>query len=159
MKKLFAIVATTLISVTHAVVVRKSLHPELVYLLAQAISEEHSGAGVFQRAGDFPTLTDPEFPIAQSAIDFYKNGPPFLNKYLPSWIVPHVQRLLALLVAAGAIVFPVFSFAPKLFKSFVEFRLGSMYRRLRAIEARLQKDAAASDVSLLETDLSGIEAS
>jgi hypothetical protein len=65
----------SLIADTQAVLARKTLHPELIYLLAQAISEEHRGAGVFQKAGDFPTVTDPEFPVAQNALDFYKNGP------------------------------------------------------------------------------------
>lgn len=44
-----------LIASTNVVVVRKDLHPQLVYLLAQTLSEEHGGAGIFQRAGDFPT--------------------------------------------------------------------------------------------------------
>jgi hypothetical protein len=52
----------SLIAVTHAVVIRKNLHPELISLLAQAISEEHGGAGVFQRAGDFPRRPIRNFP-------------------------------------------------------------------------------------------------
>jgi TRAP-type uncharacterized transport system substrate-binding protein len=147
----------SLIAITTAVVVHKSLHPGLVYLLAQALVEEHSGAGVFHRAKEFPTQTDPEFPMADGAVDFYKNGLPLLERYLPIWIVPHIQRLLAALIAGGAIVFPLFSFAPKLFKSFVEYRLGSMYRRLREIEASLQKNVTASEVTALEAELASID--
>ena len=94
----------SLIADTQADVVRKNLHPELVYLLAQALSKEYSAAGIFQRAGEFPTVTDPEFPVAQNALDFYKNGPSFLNRYLPFWMVSHVQRLFAVLLAAEVIV-------------------------------------------------------
>lgn len=147
----------SLIADTQAVVVRKNLHPELIYLLAKALSEEHNAAGIFQRAGDFPTVTDPEFSVAQTALDFYKNGPPLLNKYLPSWIVPPAQRLFALLLATGAIVFPVFSLAPKLFKSFIEYRLGSMYRRLRTIEESLQNAASVAEVSTHEAELARID--
>jgi hypothetical protein len=60
-------------------------------------------------------------------------------------------------LAGGAIAFPLFSFAPKLFRSFVEYRLGSMYRRLRAIEASLQKCASPSEVSALETELENVD--
>jgi hypothetical protein len=88
----------SLIGITIAVVVRKSLHPGIVNLLAQTLAEEHSGGGVFQRAGEFPTQTDPEFPMAERAVEFYKNGPPLLNRYLPFWIVPHVLRLFAVYV-------------------------------------------------------------
>jgi hypothetical protein len=42
--------------------------------LAQAIVEVHGRPGIFQQAGEFPTLTDPEYPLAHSARDFYKNG-------------------------------------------------------------------------------------
>ena len=33
------------------------------------------------------------------------------NKYLPHWMVPHVQRLLAALVVGRAIAFPLFGVA------------------------------------------------
>jgi hypothetical protein len=39
-------------------------------LLAQTLKEEHSTAGIFQRAGEFPTQTDPEFPMAEEALDY-----------------------------------------------------------------------------------------
>jgi hypothetical protein len=139
------------------VLVRNDLHPSHISLLAQALKETHNKRGLFQQAGEFPTQTDPEFPMAEGAVDFYKNGLPLLYKYLPHWVVPHVQRLLAALLAGGAIAFPLFSFAPKLFRSFVEYRLGSMYRRLRAIEASLQKCASPSQVSALETELENVD--
>ncbi len=50
-----------LIASTNVVVVRKGLHPELIYLLAQTLQQVHGNAGVFQKAGDFPTQTDRNF--------------------------------------------------------------------------------------------------
>jgi uncharacterized protein len=147
----------SLIAVTHAVVVRENLHPELISLLAQAMSEEHGGAGVFQRAGDFPTVTDPEFPVAQNAIDFYKNGPSLLDRYLPFWITNYAKRIIALMATVIVIVLPLFSYAPKLYRWIVEYRLGSMYRRLRVIEASLQKCTSPSEVSALEAELESVD--
>ena len=147
----------SLIAVTHAVVVRKNLHPELISLLAQAISEKHAGAGVFQRAGDFPTQTDPEFPVAQNAIDFYKNGPSFLDRYLPFWITNYAKRIIALLATVIVIVLPLVSYAPKLYRWLVEYRLGSIYRRLRVIEASLQNCTSPSEVSALEAELESVD--
>jgi len=60
----------SLIALTTAVVVRKSLHPALVYILAQALAEEHRAAGFLNRAGEFTTQTDPEFPMAERAVQF-----------------------------------------------------------------------------------------
>ena len=141
---------------TNAVLVRNDLHPAHISLLAQALFETHDKPGLFQRTGEFPTQTDPEFPMAESARDFYKNGPPFLNKYLPFWIVPHIQRLLAVLLAAGVIVYPLFNFAPKLYQWFLQDRVRKLYRRLRIIEEALQKELAASQVVALQTDLENV---
>jgi NMT1-like family len=73
-----------LIASPNAVLVRKDIHPAFINLLAQAIIGEHGRPGVFQKAGEFPTQTDPEYPMSASAVDFYKNGPSFLNKYCPT---------------------------------------------------------------------------
>jgi TRAP-type uncharacterized transport system substrate-binding protein len=145
-----------LIAITTSVVVHKTLHPALVFLLAQTLAEEHSAGGVFHRATEFPTQTDPEFPMAEGAVDFYKNGPSFLHRYLPFWMVPHVQRLLAVLLAAGVIVYPLFNFAPKLYQWFLKDRMNKLYRRLRVVEQELQAELTAPQVVALQTDLENI---
>ena len=89
----------------NVVLVRKDIHPALIDLLAQAIVEAHGKPGIFKRPR-FPTLTDPEYPVAPSARDFYKNGPSFLNRYLPFWMTSYAQRIIAVLVAVIAIVLP-----------------------------------------------------
>ena len=101
-----------LIATTTAVVVRTTLHPELIYLLAQTLQEAHRGAGVFRREGEFPTMTDPEFVVADEAREFYKNGPSLLQQYLPFLMINYAKRLAAIIVAAVAIVIPVFTYAP-----------------------------------------------
>jgi TRAP transporter TAXI family solute receptor len=146
-----------LIGTTNAVVVRKDLHPHIVHLLLQALSEEHKKAGLFERAGEFPTAADPDFVVAESAVDFYKNGSSFLYRHLPFWMVTHVQRLLAVSIAAAAIFLPLFNYVPRMFRWFVSERLISMYRRLRTIEEGLQKEITALEVSALEADLEIID--
>jgi hypothetical protein len=108
-----------LIASTNVVVVRKDLHPELIDLLAQTLQEVHGSAGVFQKVGEFPTQTDPEYPVAEQARDFYKNGPSFLQRYLPFWMINDAKRIIAVLVAALAIVIPLFSFAPRIYAWFL----------------------------------------
>jgi hypothetical protein len=126
-------------------------------LLAQAIVEEHGKPGVFQQAGEFPKLLDPEYPMAESALDFYKNGPSFLNKYLPFWIVSHAQRLLVLLLTIVAIILPLNSYLPRLYGWFVKSYMAKLYRRLRAIETKLQTEVTAPQVTTLQTELESID--
>jgi hypothetical protein len=114
-------------STTNSVLVRNDLHPAHIILLAQALKETHNNRGLFQQAGEFPTQTDPEFPMAEGAVEFYKNGLPFLDKYLPHWVVPHVLRLFAVLFAGGAIIFPLSHFVPKLYQWFLQDRMRKLY--------------------------------
>ena len=46
---------------------RKEVHPAIVDLLAVAISQAHGMPGLFHKVGEFPTETDPEYPISQGA--------------------------------------------------------------------------------------------
>jgi TRAP-type uncharacterized transport system substrate-binding protein len=147
----------SLIATTQAVLIKKDLHPELIYLLAQAMLEEHSTAGVLQRAGEFPAMIDPEFPVAQTAIDFYKNGPSFLNRYLPFWMISHVQRLIASLFAIVAIILPLINYVPKFLRWLIRERIRLLYRRLRLIERELLRATSADQVTELQVDLEKIE--
>lgn len=147
----------TLIASTNVVVARQGLHPELMYLLAQTMQEEHSRAGIFQRAGDFPTQTDPEFPIAEEARDFYKDGPSFLQRYLPFWMINYAKRVAAILVTAIAIVIPLFTYAPRFYAWLQRAQLIRLYRRLRAVNARLKKELTAADGVALQGDLEDID--
>lgn len=145
-----------LIATTNVVVVHKDLHPELIYLLAETLQEEHSGAGVFQRAGEFPTANDPEFEVAEEARDYYRNGPSFLHRYLPFWIVNLTKRAVAVLVTAFAIVIPLMTYAPKLYQWLLHGYLQKLYRRLRAIERAMRTELSARQVEALQTDLENI---
>jgi len=145
-----------LIATTNVVVVHKDLHPELIYLLAQTLQEEHSGAGVFQRAGEFPTVNDPEFEVAEEARDYYRNGPSFLHRYLPFWIVNLTKRAVAVFVTAFAIVIPLLTYTPKLYQWLLHGYLKKLYRRLRAIEGTLRTELTAPQIEVLQTDLENI---
>jgi len=146
-----------LIANTNTVLVRKTLHPELVYLLAQTLQEEHNGAGIFQRAGDFPTATNPEFPVAEGALDYYRNGPSFLQRYLPFWMINYAKRVAAILVAAVAIIIPLFTYTPRLYAWFVNLRLAKLYRRIRLVNSHLKSELTADQLVALQGDLENID--
>ena len=137
-----------IIATTNVVLVRKELHPAVIDLLVQTMLEAHNEPGLFQKVGDFPTQTDPEFPVALSARDFYKNGPSFLNRYLPFWMTNYAQRTIAVLAAVTAIMLPLFHYLPLLYKWNMRRRLLYWYDRLKSLEASI--DAHPSDRHLAE---------
>lgn len=145
-----------LVSTTNVVLVHKDVHPTVIDLLARAIVEAHSRPGLFQKVGDFPTQTDPEFPIAQSARDFYKNGPSVLNQYLPFWMTSYAQRVIAVVVAAIAIVVPVFNYAPKVYLWFIRERVRRLYRRLRLVDKELTTELSPSAARAVQIEIDSI---
>jgi len=147
----------TIVATTLNVMVRKDFHPALIALLAQAMVETHNRPGIFQQAGEFPTLTDPEYPVSDIARDFYKDGPSFLNRYLPFWMTSYAKRTIAVLVTAFAIVLPLFNYVPKLYRWFIRERVLKLYRRLRIIEQGLHTELTTSQVIGLQQDLENIE--
>ena len=145
-----------LIGTTTKVLIRSDLHPQIIQLLLQTMVEAHSGPDIFQRSGEFPNIADTEYPVAQSARDFYKNGPSFLNRYLPFWMTSYVERTVAVLVAVIAIGLPVFSYAPKLYLWFIRDRVRKLYRRLRIVDKALLTELTPPQVQTLQNDLDSI---
>jgi hypothetical protein len=137
--------------------IRRGLHPAIVQLLARTMKEEHDGPGLFQRAGEFPTSVDPEFPVSQIAVDYYKNGPSLLPRYLPFWMTIYAQRTIAFLIASIAIILPIFGFAPRLYAWFVQQRLRGLYRRLRVVENTLKADLTTPEVEALKNELADLD--
>ena len=147
---------TALVATTNVLLARKDIHPAVVDLLAQTTLQAHSTPGLFRKVGEFPTETDPEYPISQGARDFYRNGPSFLNRYLPFWMTNYAQRFLAVLVAVIAIVVPVFNYAPKLFLWLIRDRVRRLYRRLRMVDKALLSETNPAQMQILHSELENI---
>jgi TRAP transporter TAXI family solute receptor len=145
-----------LIGTTNVVLVRKDLHPAIIDLLAQAMTAVHSAPGLFQHLNEFPNLADPEYSIADEAREFFKNGPSFLNRYLPFWVTNYVKRAAAVLLTAIA-VFPLLSYGPRIYRWFVEYRLLKLYKRLRSIERHLKDNIAIKDVEELKAQVESLD--
>jgi TRAP transporter TAXI family solute receptor len=120
---------------TSKVLVRSDVHPEIVQLLLQTMVEVHGGRGIFQRSGEFPNSTDTEYPVAPAAIDFYKNGPSFMQRHVPLWLSVHAQRAIAVLVAAIALGLPTARLLPLAYNWITRRRLFYWYAQLKALEA------------------------
>jgi TRAP-type uncharacterized transport system substrate-binding protein len=138
-----------LLGTTSKVLVRSDLHPEIVQLLLQAMVKVHGTRAVFQQSNEFPNSTDTEFPVAPAAIDFYKNGPSFMQRHLPLWLSVHAQRAIAVLVAAIAIGFPLVRLLPLAYNWIARRRLFYWYAKLKALEASF--DADPKDMHLAES--------
>lgn len=136
---------TDLLAPMATLVVREDIHPALIDLLMQAMSEAHGGSGIFQRAGDFPrpTVTSgADFPLSPEAQRYYKSGKPWLQRFLPFWAATLVDRMVVLLIPIFAVLIPVLKIAPGLYNWRVKSRIYKRYGELKFIEAEVEADAA-----------------
>lgn len=131
---------TVLLSTTANVVVRDDLHPALVSLLLQAMSEVNGKTGFFQRAGEFPSYKDHSFVLADEAQRYYKSGPPFLQRYLPFWIAVLVERLFVLIVPLVVLLLPLLKVAPSIYSWRVRSKIFRCYGDLKFLENDLRQN-------------------
>jgi hypothetical protein len=129
-----------LLASTATLAVREDTHPALVDLLMQAMSEVHSGPGVFQRPGEFPRAANTDFPLSPEAARYYKSGTPLLQRYLPFWAATLVDRMVVMLIPLIAVLIPVLKIAPGLYNWRIKSRIYQRYGELKFIEAEVEAD-------------------
>ena len=130
----------TLIAPKTSLIVRKSLHPALQYLLQQAAIEIHSGPGAFHRSGQFPAPEVTDLPLSEETRHLYKSGPSLLQQYLPFWAATLVDRMIVMLVPLIAVLIPLVKFAPALYAWRVRSRIYRRYGELKFLEAEIDAD-------------------
>ena len=145
-----------LIAPITSLIAREGTHPALVQLLVQAATRIHSKPGWIAQAGQFPTPEHPEYPLAPEAERFYKNGAPFLQRYLPFWLANLIDRMWVVLFSIIAVMIPLSRIVPPLYKFRIRRRIFRWYRQLREIEAQLESGQLSS-INLLD-ELAKLEA-
>lgn len=123
-----------LIAPTATLVARADLHPALLELFVHSAARIHGGTGWFQKRGEFPTSSYTEIPVANAAERYYKNGPSFLQRYLPFWLGNLFERMWVVIVALGALLIPLSRVLPPLYVWKVRSRIYRWYGQLRAVE-------------------------
>lgn len=156
---------TALVATKTGLIVKESLHPAIVSLLAEAVLVVHTRpqfdangeAKLFQTVGEFPIAADPEFPLADDARRVYKSGPSFLQRYLPFWLASFLERMTIMLVPLIGLLIPATRIAPSIYPWLVRRRIFRWYRELRKVEAGLGKRATSEQLMQKMSDLDHID--
>jgi hypothetical protein len=127
-----------LIAPTAPLVAREGLHPALVDEFVKSATEIHGGAGWFSQQGQFPSPKYTEIPVSREAAKYYRDGPPFLQRYLSFWLANLFDRLWVVVVALAALVIPLSKIVPPLYVWRIRSRVYRWYGQLRAVEQALE---------------------
>ena len=126
-----------LLSPTTNLIVRKDLHPALVYLLLKASVEIYGGSSWVNKAGEFPTITKQDDPISEQAQRFYKSGGSWLYAYLPFWAAAFVERMSLILIPVGVIIMPLIGITPWFYTWRNRSKYYPLYRELKKLETEI----------------------
>ena len=131
---------TVLLTTTANLVIRDDVHPALVSLLMQAMTEVNGKGGYFQKAGEFPAYKDQSLPLSEEAKRYYASGPPFLQRYLPFWVAVLVERLIVMIVPLFILLLPLLKLAPSIYAWRVRSKVFRCYGDLKYLESELRQD-------------------
>ncbi len=146
-----------LIATTTTLLARRHVHSALKELFSQASLKLHGNAGWFNRAHEFPSVANLEFPLAKEAERTIRNGVPLLQRYLPFSLANLVERMWLALGIIIALLLPLSRIVPPLYEFRIRSRVFRWYGQLRAIEERLDSQHPESRQELLD-ELKRLEA-
>jgi TRAP-type uncharacterized transport system substrate-binding protein len=146
-----------LITTRGNLIVRADLHPALQFLLLGAATQIHSVPSIIGRETRFPAAEAVDLPLSDQAVQFYKSGRPFLQRYLPFALAVQIQRLLFLLIPLVGIVYPVIRLLPSLYDWLMRHRVYRLYRALKLLERDLAKSRTEERIQEVEERLEGVE--
>ena len=148
---------TVLLAATANLVARDDFHPALVSLLLQAATLSQSTGSLFEQSGSFPNSNNLEFPLDDDARRFYKNGPPFLQRYLPFWTASLIDRLKIMLVPLLTLLLPLGKIMPPAYRWRVRKKIYRWYRELQALDTSSPASQSGATLELLLHKLDKLE--
>jgi TRAP transporter TAXI family solute receptor len=146
-----------LVASTTSLLAGAKTHPAILQLFAQTATDLHGGGGWFSRAREYPSLEHSEVPLSPEAVRAIKNGPPFLQRYLPFWLANLVERMWLAMGLILALALPLSRVVPPLYAFRIRSRVFRWYAQLRSIEQRSQENDGPQQLSELLEQLDALE--
>jgi TRAP-type uncharacterized transport system substrate-binding protein len=128
--------------------------PSLADLLLQAATEIHGGATPFSARGEFPKPETAPFTLNRAAENFYTNGLPKLQRYVPFRLATWINRFFTAAVAIGSVGLTLVKILPVLISLPFRRNIRRGYDDLRAIEVSA---ATGTDDKTLLAELAKVD--
>ena len=141
-----------LLATTTALLAREQTHPALRQLFAQAAQGQHSEAGWFNGAREFPNTRTSELPVSPEGDRAINGTPPAWARYLPFWAGNLLERMWLVVGGLLVLMLPLSRVVPPLYNFRVRSRVFRWYARLREVEAKLETGTGEYDGLLEELD-------
>jgi uncharacterized protein len=124
----------TLVAASATLVVHKDLHPAIAFLLMDVAADIHKAPTIASGLREFPSEKSLDFPQSAESQRYFKNGRPFLQRYLPFWLANLLERLAITVLPALAIIVPLVRLLPKLFAWRKKARILRLYHEIEHLD-------------------------
>ncbi|WP_456447892.1 TAXI family TRAP transporter solute-binding subunit [Thiolapillus sp.] len=128
-----------LLAATSELVIQEDLHPAIVALMMQVLDKVHRDAGWFSGEGEFPSPRHISFPLSAEAERFYRDGPPFLQRFLPFWAASLLDRTKIMILPLLGLLLPLFRVVPPLYRWRMRARIYRWYEELQEVDRNILK--------------------
>ncbi|MDP3190213.1 TAXI family TRAP transporter solute-binding subunit [Rhodoferax sp.] len=141
-----------LVASTTSLLAHSNTHPAILQLFAQTATQLHGGASWFSRAREYPSLEHSEVPISPEAQRAIKNGPPFLQRYLPFWLANLIERVWLAMGLIIVLALPLSRIVPPLYAFRIRSRVFRWYAELRDVEQRHETGSTSASELVEQLD-------
>jgi hypothetical protein len=128
-------------------VANEKLHPALIDLFMQSASKIHGRATLFGSGKKYPSADNLDFPLSREAKRFYKNGPSFLQRFLPFWAASLVDRLKVMLLPLIALAIPLMKVLPPTYRWRMRSKIYRWYDELHDLDQYVSRNPTSQVIA------------
>lgn len=129
----------TLLAAVAMLVAQEDIALDWERLLLTTAVAVHGEGGLLETRGEFPSSQYVDIPISSDALAYLEHGSTGLDRFLPLWIASRLEWMLFVIVPLLIVIYPLLRGGPVAFASFTRFRIYRGYKRLRRIDAGINR--------------------
>lgn len=148
-----------LLAPTANLVVRDDMHAAIKFLFLLAADKVHSKGDIFAQPEAFPNDEALLFPLSDEAASYYKNGPPFLMRFLPYSLAINMERLKILLIPLLTLLYPLFKVTPPAYRWQIRRRIFKWYKHLKELDQEAYDITTREDAERMLEQLENLDRS
>ncbi|NJS35912.1 MAG: hypothetical protein HC765_04860 [Brachymonas sp.] len=128
--------------------IHESMHPALQRTLLDVASQLHETASFLQRQGEFPSITDVDFPASLAALATLRDDKPWLEQLLPYGWAQLAQWLFFACLPILLLTFFVLAWIPSWFEWRINALLQNFYGELKFLETEIDPVASERPIEI-----------
>ncbi len=146
-----------LIAPAATLVTNGDLHPALTDLMMQITATVHKDSTILTSGKPFPSSEKVDFPLSKEAERFYRNGPSFLQRYLPFWAASLIDRLKVMVLPLVALILPLTKVLPPTYRWRMRSRIYRWYDELHELDLYTRENANSEVITSAVATLDAME--